>query len=84
MVIEIRTDGSCTIARGAIEDVVRGDRVAVKAEGTTPLAVAPSLARAILQAPFLFRSASEAPSLLRTAVAALLPRGRGRKPEGDR
>lgn len=67
MVIEIRSDGTRTIARGALEDNAAGQRVAIQAEGSTPLALALSLARSILQAPFLFG---------RDAARALLP---GRK-----
>jgi hypothetical protein len=56
LVIEIRSDGSRTIARGAMEDVVRGERVAVKAEGTTPLSLALSLARTIFSLPAIGKS----------------------------
>lgn len=47
MVIEIRSDGSRTIARGAMEDVALGQKVALEAEGTTPLALAMQLAKSI-------------------------------------
>jgi hypothetical protein len=58
LVVEIRSDGSRTIARGAIEDAERGERVALKAEGATPLALALSLARAMVQIPSFARSAA--------------------------
>src|SRR5690349_12579849 len=36
LVVEIRSDGSHTIARGAAEDVSTGERVSIQAEGATP------------------------------------------------
>lgn len=68
MVIEIRSDGTRTIARGALEDAASGERVAVEAHGSTPLALAGSLARTIFSAPMLARQ----------AVRALV-QGRGRR-----
>jgi hypothetical protein len=43
LIVELRSDGSRTIARGAIEDLASGERVAIEARGTTPLALASSL-----------------------------------------
>lgn len=63
LVIEIRSDGRRTIARGAAEDRVLDQRVAVQAEGTTPLALAVSLARSLVSLP----------SLARTVFAGFLP-----------
>jgi hypothetical protein len=57
MVVEIRSDGSRTVARGAIEDLVTGERVGVKAEGATPLALARSLATSLFRVPALARRA---------------------------
>lgn len=57
LVVEIRSDGSRTIARGAIEDVVTGDKVALEAKGTTPAALAASLAKNLLAVPLLARQA---------------------------
>ena len=68
LVIEIRSDGTRTIARGGIEDVQLGERVAIVAEGTTPLALAGQLVRSIFQAP----------ALIRAAARALLPKGKDR------
>lgn len=60
LAIEIRSDGSRTIARGALEDIQRGESVAVKAEGTTPAALALALARSLMSLPaFLGRSFGE-------------------------
>lgn len=53
LVIEIRSDGSRTIARGAIEDTARGEKVAVHAEGATPLALMLSLAKSVVSLPVL-------------------------------
>lgn len=57
MVIEIRSDGRRTIARGALEDVSNGERVALEAHGSSPMALAASLAKSLLGAPFLARQA---------------------------
>jgi hypothetical protein len=67
LVVEIRTDGTRTIARGALEDAVAGERVAIKVEGTTPLALAAALAKSLFSAPLFART------LARAAAAALLP-----------
>jgi hypothetical protein len=60
MVVEIRSDGRRTIARGAMEDVASGERVAIEANGTTPMALAASLARTMLSAPALAKHAVKA------------------------
>ena len=57
LIVEIRSDGSRTIARGAVEDLGTGQRTAVEARGTTPLALAVSLCRALVQVPALVRRA---------------------------
>jgi hypothetical protein len=53
LVVEIRSDGSRTIARGAIEDVASGQRTAIEARGTSPLLLALSLAKSMTQLPGL-------------------------------
>jgi hypothetical protein len=53
MVIEIRSDGSRTIARGALEDVSTGQRAAIEAHGTSPLQLAFALAKSLGQLPRL-------------------------------
>jgi hypothetical protein len=63
LVVEIRSDGRRTIARGSMEDASRGERVAVEAFGTNPISLAFALARSIFTAP----------AMARTAVRALLP-----------
>jgi hypothetical protein len=68
LVVEIRSDGSRTIARGAIEDVQHGERTAIEARGDSPLSLALALTRAIAQLPRL---------AARSAVRGLLQR---RKP----
>jgi hypothetical protein len=60
LVVEIRSDGSRTIARGAMEDLTTGERVAVNVKGTTPLALARSLAQSMFRVPSLARAAAEA------------------------
>lgn len=57
LAIEIRSDGSRTIARGAIEDIERGESVAIKADGATPAAVAVALARSLMSLPRFFTRA---------------------------
>ncbi|HTQ06870.1 MAG TPA: hypothetical protein VMI54_23595 [Polyangiaceae bacterium] len=53
LIVEIRSDGSRTIARGALDDVLGGEKVAVEARGTTPAALAASLIRSLFSAPLL-------------------------------
>lgn len=53
LIVEIRSDGSRTIARGALEDAQRGERVAIEARGATPLQLAIALARSLTQLPGL-------------------------------
>ncbi|HEY3358630.1 MAG TPA: hypothetical protein VGQ83_35610 [Polyangia bacterium] len=74
LVIEIRTDGTRTIARGALEDATAGETVAIKVEGTTPFALAAALARSIFNVPFFART------FARAAATALLTGKKG--PEG--
>jgi hypothetical protein len=64
LVVEIRSDGTRTIARGALEDP-EGHRVAVEAQGTTPWALAKQLAGALWTMPRL--------GLGRSSLRALLP-----------
>ena len=53
LVVEIRSDGSRTIARGAIEDVASGQRTMVEARGDSPIQLAIALARSLTQLPRL-------------------------------
>ncbi len=69
LVVEIRSDGTRTIARGAIEDVQHGERTAIEARGDSPLQLAFALARSIAQLPRL---------AARSTVRGLLGRGRRR------
>jgi hypothetical protein len=69
LVVEIRSDGSRTIARGAIEDVSTGTSSTIEARGTSPLQLALALAKAITQLPRLGA---------RSAVRGLLGRVRGK------
>jgi hypothetical protein len=63
LMVEIRSDGRLTVARGAAEDRLSGERVAIEARGSSPLQLALSLARTLLQLP----------ALARTAITPLLP-----------
>jgi hypothetical protein len=60
LMVEIRSDGTRTIARGALEDVENGERVAVEAQGATPAELAASLAKTLFTAPLLARTAFRA------------------------
>lgn len=51
LVVEIRSDGRRTVARGAIEDVGSGVKTAVVARGDSPVRLAVDLARAIARLP---------------------------------
>lgn len=55
LIVEIRSDGSRTVARGALDDVLGGEQVAVEARGTTPGALAASLIRSMFSGPMLAR-----------------------------
>lgn len=67
MVVEIRSDGTRTVARGAIEDLQSGERVALRADASTPVALASELAKGLLRTPALAREAVKAalPGFLR-------------------
>jgi hypothetical protein len=60
MIVEIRSDGTRTVARGALEDVASGERVALEARGSTPMALAASLAKTMFNAPMFARHAVKA------------------------
>ena len=51
LVIEIRSDGSRTIARGGLEDMALGQRVTVEARGDSPLQLALALAKSLSTLP---------------------------------
>ncbi len=51
LMVEIRSDGSKTIARGALEDLMTGHKVAVRADGTSPAQLARSLASTLIALP---------------------------------
>lgn len=53
LVVEIRSDGRRTVARGGLEDLTTGNRVAIDARGDSPVQLALALARSILRVPRL-------------------------------
>jgi hypothetical protein len=59
MIIEIRSDGTRTIARGALEDIVSNERVKIEASGGSPMQLAASLASNLLSTPFMIGRAAE-------------------------
>jgi hypothetical protein len=60
MVVEIRSDGTRTVARGALDDRVSGQQVAMRFDAGSPLSLAKSLAKAILSVPSMARSSVRA------------------------
>jgi hypothetical protein len=68
LVIEIRSDGTRTIARGLAEDVAQGERVRIEAEGSNPLQLALSLVKSL----------KDLPALARGFAKGLLPGGKNR------
>ena len=56
VVIEIRSDGTRTIARGAAEDFGTGERMQIEASGATPLLLALSLMKQLTALPALARN----------------------------
>lgn len=56
MVVEIRSDGSRTVARGALEDRVSGQNVGVEAEAGSPLELSRALAKMLFSAPAMARN----------------------------
>jgi hypothetical protein len=60
LIVEIRSDGTHTVARGAMEDVVSGERTQIEAEGGTPLELARSLAGALMTTPLWLGRAATA------------------------
>ncbi len=58
MVVEIRSDGSRTIARGVLEDHIQGEKVAVEAKAPTLPGLATGLARALMRMPGIERRAA--------------------------
>jgi hypothetical protein len=69
LVVEIRSDGRRTIARGAAEDRASGQKVAIEARGDSPAQLALALARSLWKLPGLGA---------KRAVRGLLGRGRAR------
>ncbi len=53
MVVEIRSDGSRTVARGALEDLQTGERVALTAGAGSPLELARELSKSLFSMPVL-------------------------------
>ena len=58
LVVEIRSDGRRTVARGAMEDVASGQTVAVEGRADSPLQLAAALARSIFRGPAFARTAA--------------------------
>lgn len=65
LVVEIRSDGTTTIARAGLSDELKGESTVLEARGSTPVALALSLARHLidLTRPLLPRAARQHASL---------------------
>jgi len=59
LVVEIRSDGSRTVARGALEDTVSGQDVAIAVEAESPVALLGKLTRSLVSLPSQLRPARE-------------------------
>jgi hypothetical protein len=66
LIVEVRSDGRRTVARGAMEDAATGTKAAIEASGSTPLELALGLAKTLLSAPWLRQG------LARSTIRALL------------
>jgi hypothetical protein len=62
LVVEIRSDGTRTIARGAMEDLTSGQQVAVEARAGSPLELSRALAKLLLSAPLSALRGSATPT----------------------
>jgi hypothetical protein len=60
LMVEVRSDGTHTVARGGVEDTTTGERTALEVRGTTPLSLMIALARSLPQLPGLARRAARA------------------------
>jgi hypothetical protein len=60
LVVEIRSDGKRTIARGALEDARLGERASIEVDAATPYQLVLSLMRALLQMPAFAGSVAHA------------------------
>ena len=56
LVIEVRSDGTRTIARGAAEDAASGEKVAIEVRGGSPLQLALSMMRSMASLPALAKT----------------------------
>ena len=67
LVVEVRSDGKRTLARGAMEDAATGMKAAIEAQGSSPLELALALAKSMLQVPVFTGQA------IRNRLRRLLP-----------
>ena len=82
LVVEIRSDGSRTVARGALEDAVSGQDVAVAVEAESPAALLGKLTRSIISLPSMIRGSQaqqERPALDEAPRERLSLREAGRR-----
>ncbi len=79
LVVEIRSDGTRTIARAALEDTTTGETVRLESHGTSPAALAASMLASLQKLPLL-ATAQAAKDVVKSALRGLLP-GRRKSPE---
>jgi hypothetical protein len=60
LVVEIRSDGKRTVARGALEDARLGERASIEVDAGTPYQLVLSLMRALFQMPAFAGSVAHA------------------------
>lgn len=53
LMVEIRSDGTRTIARGAIQDQLSGEQVSLVAQGNSPLELAGQLLKSLMTTPLM-------------------------------
>ena len=70
VMVEIRSDGTRTIARGAMEDLITGENVAIEARGSSLLNVALQLAGSMRSLPNLIRGRAPASAELEGGAPA--------------
>lgn len=82
LVVEVRSDGTRTVARGGLEDHQTGQRVALSAEAGSPLELSRLLLRSLVATPAQLARAiiDESKAGVRARLGRLLP---GPRPDDD-
>ncbi|MEZ6187808.1 MAG: hypothetical protein R3F62_22715 [Planctomycetota bacterium] len=80
LVIEVRSDGTRTVARGGLEDLQGGQRVSLEAKGGSPLELSAQLAKGLMTSPLWLglQTVGGLRAKLKESVRKRLPFRRGR------